>query len=131
MISALKACLKTLPVLLFFVSLGCVTPVTPEQITNADYGTVSPTYQDSIKKYMEGVLFDPYSAHYRFFGEPAKGYAYLSGTIHPPTFGYLVHVGINAKNRMGGYVGEQPYRFFLKNDQLWILHEYAKAEVVR
>ncbi|NOU09197.1 MAG: hypothetical protein HOO98_04155 [Nitrospira sp.] len=123
--------MRLLFLLLVLVLPACVTSVTPEQITSADYGTVPPTYQDAIKKHMEGVLFDPYSAHYRFFGEPAKAYAYLSGTTHPPTFGYLVHVGINAKNRMGGYVGEQPYRFFLKNDQLWMLHEYAKAEVVR
>ncbi|OGW03805.1 MAG: hypothetical protein A2Z59_04385 [Nitrospinae bacterium RIFCSPLOWO2_02_39_17] len=52
------------------------------------------------------LLFDPYSAVYRF-GLPIKGYAYVNGTLQPPVFGYIVIVGINAKNRMGGYVGEE------------------------
>jgi hypothetical protein len=128
MLSTLKAYLGILPALVLV--WGCAT-VTPEQIASADYGTVPPpTYQDGIKKHMESVLLDPYSAHYRFIGEPKKGYAYLSGTVNPPTFGYLVYVGVNAKNRMGGYVGEQPYRFFIKNDAVWMLNEFSKAEIV-
>lgn len=125
-----RACIVVVSLLMVPHLTGCVTTVTPEQIASADFGTISPTYEETIKKYMEGVLFDPYSAHYRFFSEPKKGYAYLSGTMHPPTFGYLVHVGINAKNRMGAYVGEQLYRFFIKGETIWMLNEFAKAEVV-
>ncbi|MBX3331364.1 MAG: hypothetical protein KF722_13235 [Nitrospira sp.] len=80
---------------------------------------------------MQGVLSDPYTAHYRFLGEPQKGYAYLSGTRKPPVFGYLVQVVINAKNLMGNYVGEQPFRFFIKNEMLYPLDTSDKAEVVQ
>jgi hypothetical protein len=130
--SLVKAYFKSLLALLLLLTLGCVTPVTPEQIASADYGTVpvSPTYQNAIKHFMQPLLFDPFAARFRFVGEPQKGYAYLSGRRKPPEFGYLVHVGINAKNLMGNYVGEEPYRFFIKNDMLYPLSKSDKAEVV-
>jgi len=118
-------------VLFSLLITGCVTPVTPEQISSADYGKVPDTYQDSIKNYMQSVLIDPYSAHYRFFGEPQKAYAYISGTLKPPMFGHLVLVGINSKNRLGGYVGEQLYRFLVKDNNLWMLNEHTNVEAVR
>lgn len=128
----MKVCLRTLPALLLLCTLGCVTPVTPEQIAGADYGEVpvAPAYQHAIKNYMLGVLWDPLTASYRFFEEPRKGYAYLSGWMKPPVFGYLVHVGINAKNMKGSYAGEKPYRFFIKNGAVHLLSESDKADVV-
>lgn len=123
--------LKMISVLFFVLISGCVTPISPEQITSADYGKVPSNYQDSVKGHMESLLFDPYSAHYRFIGDPIKGYAYVSGTLNPPVFGHLVTVGINAKNRMGGYVGETPYTFLFKDENFWMLSEYTRREVVR
>src|SRR6185437_3532050 len=136
MISPVKACLRTFPALLLLLTLGCIPsplPVTPEQIASDDYGTIptSPTYQNAIKSYMHELLFDPYTAHYRFVGEPQRGYAYLSGKKKPPVFGYLVQVEINAKNLKGRYMGEQPYRFFIKNETIYPLDTSAKAEVVQ
>ena len=132
----MKAWLRTLPALLLLHTLGCVTPIPPvtsEQIASADYGTVpvTPTYQDAIKHYMREILFDPHTAHYRFVEEPRRGYAYISGTKEPPAFGYLVQVEIKAKNLMGRYMGEQPYRFFIKNERLYMLDKSVKAEVVQ
>jgi hypothetical protein len=129
----MKACFRTLPALLFLLTLGCLTPVTPEQIASADYGEVpvSPTYQHAIKHYMLGLLWEPLTAYYRFLGKPQKGYAYLSGRTKPPVFGYLVHVGINAKNMKGSYAGEKPNRFFIKNELVYLLSESDKAEVVQ
>lgn len=128
----MKAYLGNLPVLFLLFTLGCVTPVTPDQIASADYGTVpvSSTYQHAIKHFMQPMLFEPFTARFRFVGEPQKGYAYLSGRRNLPVFGYLVHVGIDAKNLMGNYVGEEPYRFFIKNDTLYPLSKSDKAEVV-
>ncbi len=128
----MKAFLRGLPALLLLLTLGCVTPVTPEQIASADYGTVPdpPTYQKAIKQLIQPMLFDPFTARFRFIGEPQKGYAYLSGSRQPPVFGYLVQVGINSKNMMGNYVGEEPLRFFIKNDTLYLLNKSDKAEVV-
>jgi len=129
----MKANLRSLLALLLLLTLGCVTPVPlPEQIASADYGTVpvSPIYQKAIKHFMQPLLFEPYTARFRFAGEPQKGYAYLLGRRSPPEFGYLVHVGIDAKNLMGDYVGEEPYRFFIKNDILYPLSKSDTAEVV-
>jgi hypothetical protein len=128
-----KTYLRTLPALLLLLIVGCVTPVTPEQIASADYGTVpvSPIYQNAIKHFVQPFLFEPSTARFRFLGEPQKGYAYLLGRRKPPVFGYLVHVGINAKNLMGNYVGEEQRRFFIKNETLYPLSKSDKAEVVQ
>lgn len=123
--------LKVIPMLFFVLLAGCATPIPKEQIASADYGKVPSNYQDAIKGHMQTLLFDPYSAHYRFIGDPIKGYAYVSGTLNPPVFGHLVLVGINAKNRMGGYVGEQPYTFIFKDEKFWMLSEYTKREAVK
>lgn len=127
----MNASLRSLPALLLVFTVGCVTPVTPEEIASADYGSVpvSPMYQNAIKRLMQPLLLEPSSAHYRFVGEPQKGYAYLSGRRKPPLFGYLVHVNIDAKNLKGDYVGEQLHRFFIKNDTLFVLKKSDKAEV--
>ncbi|NGZ04083.1 MAG: hypothetical protein CV090_13655 [Nitrospira sp. WS238] len=124
--------LRSLPALLLFLTVGCATPVTPEEIAGADYGTVpvSPIYQNAIKHFMQPFLFEPSTAHFRFLGEPKKGYAYLTGRTKPPEFGYLVHVGIKAKNLMGKYMGEDSYRFFIKNETLYLLSKSDKAESV-
>jgi hypothetical protein len=108
-------------IFLLLLLTGCVTPPTAEQVANADYGDPPPTtYPKLIKEHMEGVLFDPYSARYRFIEEPQKGYAYVLGRTNPPVFGYLVFVGIDAKNLMGKYIGEKPFRFLFKDDLYWM-----------
>lgn len=109
--------------------IACVTyPVKPEEIKNADY-SISEIYKEAIQGYMSKKLFDPYSAVYRFY-DPIKGYAHVHGKGNPPEFGYLVQVGINAKNRMGGYVGEENYSFLFKNEKFWELNPYIVREVV-
>ncbi len=111
---------------------GCVTPVTPEQIASADYGTVpeSSLYRKAIQDLVQQSLLEPFPARIRIIKEPQKGYAYLSGRRKPPEFGYIVHVGITAKNLMGEYRSEKPHRFFIKNETLYLLNESDKAEVV-
>lgn len=56
------------------------------------------------------------SAQYRF-GTPLKGYSNNSplfgGSIDE--YGWMVDVGINAKNSYGGYGGETQFRFLIKN----------------
>jgi hypothetical protein len=45
--------------------------------------------------------------------------------------GQLVTVRINAKGRLGEYVGEKPYTFLFKNEKFWMLSEYITREVVQ
>ena len=119
-------------VLLLLLTLGCVTPVTPEQIAGADYGTVpeASLYQKAIQDLVQQSLLEPFPARIRVIREPQKGYAYLSGRRKPPEFGYIVHVGITAKNLMGEYRGEETHRLFIKNDTLYLLNKSDRAEVV-
>lgn len=94
---------------------GCATMPTQEQLANMDYGT-PPTIncETAIKEYLKGSLFDPYSAVYEGFTTP-RTYWYKEpfGKLYS---GYVVFVKVNAKNRMGGYVGIKPFGFIFKND---------------
>jgi hypothetical protein len=47
-----------------------------------------------------------------------KGYAYLDGKR------------INAKNRFGGHVGEEPQVFLFRNGQDWLAPSYAEWSFV-
>ncbi|WP_413933263.1 hypothetical protein [Nitrospira sp. BLG_1] len=128
----MKADLRSLLALLLLFTVGCVTPVTPEQIAGADYGTVpeASIYQKAIQDLVQQSLLEPFPARIRIIREPQKGYAYLSGRRKPPEFGYIVHVGITAKNFMGEYRREKPQQFFIKNDTLYLLNKSDRAEVV-
>lgn len=121
--------ISLLAIVLLVSLTGCIhTLATPEQIARADYGTLSPSYQRIIEESMYGVLFDPYSAHYRYFGEPVKGCAIVS-VGGDPVFGYMVTVGINAKNRLGGYTGEDTYTFLVRNGTAWRLTYFTPKQL--
>ena len=124
----MKLPLVLLSALLFSAS-GCAhTLATPEQIAQADYGTLSPTYKTAIQDHMYTVLFDPESARYRYFGDPVKGCAIVE-VMGKPVFGYIVEVGINAKNRMGGYVGEDNFTFLVRNNSVWRLSYFTPKQI--
>jgi hypothetical protein len=98
---------------------GCLKPPTPEQVQAADYGPAPKNYEAAVKAFMHSRLFDPYSAVYEF-GQPWSWYY-----MNPPVkggalggFGWFVPVDINAKNRMGGYIGAQQYVFFFRGERL-------------
>jgi len=105
-----------LPILLLLS--GCATPPSQEQIADLDYGAPPQNYEATIKKYFENVLFDPYSAHYDI--EPPQQYwvkdaPLMGGKLYA---GYFVRVGVNAKNRLGGYVGKKMYGFIIKDERI-------------
>ena len=97
---------------------GCATPPSEQQLSNIDYGASPINYESAIKKYFEDSLFDPYSAHYDFElpeqmwvkDSPLRG-----GRL---SAGYMVRVGINAKNRLGGYTGKKMYGFIIKDERI-------------
>lgn len=98
---------------------GCATMPTQQEINSLNYGSpLTIDYQSVIRNYFEKVLFDPYSAHYNF-GNPQtywfKEPPLLGGRLYA---GYMVFVGVNAKNRMGGYVGMKEYGFLFKDNQI-------------
>ncbi len=66
---------------------------------------------------METRLFDPYSAVYRF-SPPYKGKVWGGIVYGGWNYGYVVPFTVNAKNRMGGYVGVRPYKAVFKDGEL-------------
>lgn len=104
--------------LILFIS-GCATTSGPTQneMRNAQfYG--KPTEQEArskIDRYLEKTLFDPYTAKVRCDSPSEKAWI-KDNVFNPPHYGYLVHCEINAKNRMGGYVGLKDYWFLFNGN---------------
>lgn len=100
------------------ITSGCATALTPAQVSSLDYGLAPDNYEATIKSYFEKVLVDPYSAHYNFMS-PYQTYIreapLMGGAVHA---GYLVRVGVNAKNQMGGYTGEQMWGFLFNGESI-------------
>jgi hypothetical protein len=100
------------------------TPPTSEELSKIGYGEpLTIDYKAVINSYFEQSLIDPFSAHIKY-GEPKEYWVKASrlegGGL---TAGYGVPVQVNAKNRMGGYVGWKDYIFIFRNNQLVkILH---------
>jgi hypothetical protein len=113
-----------------FTINGCVTPPSQAEISNLDYGTPPQDYEATIKKYFDELLLDPYSAHYDF--ETPRQIWYKEGPLMGGKLyaGYLVRVGVNAKNRMGGYVGKEMYGFLFKDERvIKILSEFELQNI--
>lgn len=104
-------------------SAGKPAPTT-EELQSANYGPYPSNYEEIIKNYYSQILFDPYSAHFRFLQPKKVGWS--DGGRH--YFGYAVCGGINAKNRFGGYVGEQAFFVIINSDQ--VILQYTKSLAV-
>jgi len=72
-------------------------------------------YMAEIKNYMKNRLFDPYSAVYEFSNTSSKVCFKRNDVV---IAGYLVTVGVNAKNRMGGYTGSQVWGFVMDGPEI-------------
>lgn len=128
---------RTILLFLLFLITACGGEVvqniapTDEQIKKADYGKYPSNYKDIIKRqYFNKNLYDPQSAIYSW-KTPEKTWTdapYGNGL----SYGYIVTVCVNAKNRLGGYAGTSAYRFFLRNDKIVksLLNDYD-SELVR
>lgn len=95
---------------------GCATMPTQSELANCHNGPYPDNYQEIVKEYFGSILFDPYSAVYKFERAPEQGWG-----KRPPLSGgglycgWMVIVGVNAKNRMGGYVGMKSYQLLIKD----------------
>lgn len=94
---------------------GCTTVPTPtqNQMQDASYGppVSKAEFENAVRNGMG--FFDPYSAVISCT-EPRKGW----GVPYEPKYGWLAHCKYNAKNRMGGYVGEELRVFIVSNGEL-------------
>ena len=116
---------KTLTALLgglLLLAVGCATtdPVTKAEIASADFGAYPDNYETLIKDHLYKTLIDPTSMLVEFEGRPYKGYCYAPAVIPPGQhFGYGVPLRVNAKNRLGGYVGWKGHVAFIRNGRVY------------
>lgn len=91
-----------------------------DTIRNADYGSKPPAnYQDIVKAAISRTLLDPTSPLFTFNGEPEKGFIMESerlGTYE--SFGWRVCGSVNAKNKFGGYVGDNPFIVIMRGSDV-------------
>lgn len=106
--------MKTLFALLIALALagcGVVAQKKSDELlarsTRADWGELPSTHQIAEKATITKTLIDPESARFRF-APPRRGTANLK---NGPVLAWFSDVWVNAKNRLGGYTGEQAYGF--------------------
>jgi hypothetical protein len=99
---------KLAAILMVVLLLGCATAMdfrpNPQDRADSNFGPYPDNYKEITKEYLSRNLFDPYSAVYTF-NAPLK--VRMAGG--PSPFGWAVCGTINAKNRLGGYVGAGDY----------------------
>lgn len=117
-------CFRKLCLTISFVALGgCATMPTRNEIQQANYGTqISKSEFENAVRNGSG-FFDPYSA---VIGctDPKKGWE--QDVLEPMKFGYIAQCSVNAKNRMGGYVGAETKMYILSNNVLYPIRLYNR-----
>lgn len=104
-------------VVLIAVALGlfaCAAIPTKDEVGSADIGPRPENAQQLVRDHFAQTLFDPYSAVYTFDYGPERGYF----TALDTTIGWLVCGSLNAKNRMGGYVGAKRFRVVIAHGRV-------------
>jgi hypothetical protein len=85
---------------------GCATPI--YRVQDLDFGPspVDGQYQDAVRAELGRMLVDPESMRVRF-STPLRAYQTAGGIGGNRLVftGYVIPVEMNARNRMGGYVG--------------------------
>ena len=97
---------NSLIVIIIMLSLsGCASGGQPtaEQLANNTFAECPSDYEQMIKQRLSANLIAPSSVMFRF-SRPEK-------YVHSGQYGHVVSVGLNAKNRFGGYIGEQLHEF--------------------
>lgn len=106
--------LTLLIVIVLISGCGLKSP-SPQDLANAYYGPFPDNYENIVKTFMQTQLFDPFTAVYNFEGSPTKAWQNNFGNIF---YGYGGIVGINAKNRLGGYTGFKRHIYIIKYGQV-------------
>lgn len=97
--------LSGLILILLLMLTACATGSlpTPSQLATEHFAECPSDYQQQVENQIGNQLVDPYSAVYRF-SRPRK-------FVYEGKFGSEFFVGINAKNRFGGYTGEETHEY--------------------
>lgn len=103
------------------VICGCAVVPAPtvEEARAIGYGP-EPTVEvldQALKTFFQDRLIDPESARFSYRNRPKKEYMKETGIFgdHTLRTGWTFIVAVNAKNRLGGYVGAEDYEFLIKD----------------
>ena len=107
-------------VVVAFGACGLIPPPTVDELAKADYGPAPDNPTEQALDYLKTVLFDPMSAQIEWQGKCEKGWWWVLDQFQIPhaTYGWKLTAKINAKNRMGGYVGFSQYTFCFRDGKL-------------
>lgn len=104
--------MRVLGIAALTVLAGCATyeptPIAMEQGRSALPPPSMEVAGQAVAEYFKQSLYDPYSAQYEFTA-PVNSYLVQWGEPH---HGWFMCGTVNAKNRMGGYVGAQNFWAF-------------------
>jgi len=95
--------------LLTVTTTGCAAMAARANDPNAN-GPYPDNYQQLVGVWFLTNLKDPYSAQVAWIKEPVRQWC---GAWAAP--GWVVNVGINAKNSFGGYTGASAYDFCIRD----------------
>jgi hypothetical protein len=100
-----------------------------QETANADYGAYPQNYRAIVDEWMRDSLYDPHSVVDLEIKPPFKYFLQAAPLMGGGrTFGYLVQVKLNAKNRMGGYVGRKTMNLLIRNGKL--VKSWEEGELV-
>src|ERR1041384_4775772 len=97
--------------MIFLFNLNDQTP-SPD---TARYGPYPTNYQELIMQWLNKQLIDPDSARIEWNGEPKPADLGKNGEH---LYGYLVNLTVNARNRFGGYTGNQKHAVLIRNGEV-------------
>jgi hypothetical protein len=86
--------------------------------TQADiplYGAYPANYKEIVTQWLNKQLIDPDSARIEWNGEPKSADLGKNGEH---LYGYLVNFTVNARNRFGGYTGNQKHAVLIRNGEV-------------
>lgn len=99
----MKKLILIVSVLFLITSCAGGSKPTPDQLSNNQFTKCPYDHQQQIRNILGKNLIDPYSAQYEY-STPEK-------YVYEGNFGYSVYGSVNAKNRLGGYVGKKAHMF--------------------
>jgi hypothetical protein len=103
-------------ILAFAVSSALTLQVIAEtQPDTAPYGPYPDNYKDVVMSWLNKQLIDPDSARIEWDGEPKPADLGKDGEH---LYGYLVNFTVNARNRFGGYTGNQKHAVLIRNGEV-------------
>ena len=103
----MQAILRTTVVLAIgLLAAGCAS-TTMKPAESANVAPPPTNYRAAAVESVKQTFFDPYSIRDASISEPLYASAVFDGITPIPRKGWIVCLRANAKNRMGGYIGQQ------------------------